>query len=58
MDGAIAAILYDFGLPPDLGTVVFVIGRIAGLAARVVEEVSREKPMRFAVPFAHDGPAG
>lgn len=57
VDGAIAAILYDLGLPPHMGKAVFIIGRVAGLAAHVQEELSRERPMRFNFSFTYDGPA-
>ncbi|MBI4279570.1 MAG: citryl-CoA lyase, partial [Armatimonadetes bacterium] len=56
VDGAIAAILYDLGLPSHLGKAVFIMGRVAGVAAHVVEELSRERPMRFRFSFAYDGP--
>jgi citrate synthase len=56
VDGAIAALLYDLGLPPPMGKVVFIIGRVAGLSAHVLEELSREAPMRFHLPFTYDGP--
>jgi citrate synthase len=56
VDGAIAALLYDLGLPPHMGKVVFIIGRVAGLSAHVLEELNREKPMRFHFPFTYDGP--
>lgn len=56
VDGAIAALLYDMGLPSHLGKIVFIIGRVAGLSAHVLEELSRERPMRFNFPFAYDGP--
>ncbi len=56
VDGAIAALLYDLGLPPHMGKIVFIIGRVAGLSAHVLEELSREAPMRFHFPFTYDGP--
>ncbi len=56
VDGAIAALLYDMRLPPHLGKIVFIIGRVAGLSAHVLEELSRERPMRFHFPFTYDGP--
>ena len=57
IDGAIAAILYDLGFPPLAGKLFFIIGRVAGLSAEVVEEYTRERPMRIKVPVVYDGPA-
>jgi citrate synthase len=57
VDGAIAAVLYDFGFPPPIGKLFFIIGRVAGLSAQVVEEYTRERPMRIKVPVIYDGPA-
>jgi len=57
VDGAIAAILYDLGFPPPLGKLFFIIGRVAGLSAQVVEEHTRERAMRIKIPVTYDGPA-
>jgi citrate synthase len=57
IDGAIAAILYDLGFPPIVGKLFFIIGRVAGLSAEVLEEYTRERPMRIKVPVVYDGPA-
>jgi citrate synthase len=57
VDGAIAAVMYDLGFPPLLGKLMFIIGRVAGLSAQLVEEYTRERPMRVRVPVAYDGPA-
>jgi citrate synthase len=57
VDGAIAAVLYDLGFPPVLGKLLFIIGRVAGLSAQVVEEYTRERAMRITIPVAYDGPA-
>jgi citrate synthase len=57
VDGAIAAVLYDLEFPPVLGKLLFIIGRVAGLTAQVVEEYTREKPMRVKVHTTYDGPA-
>jgi citrate synthase len=35
---------------------MFIIGRVAGLSAQLVEEYTRERPMRVRVPVAYDGP--
>ena len=57
IDGAIAAVLYDLGFPPLLGKLFFIVGRVAGLSAQVVEEYTRERPMRITIPITYDGPA-
>ena len=56
VDGAIAAVLYDFGFPPVMGKLIFIIGRMAGLSAQLVEEYTRERPMRIKIPVVYDGP--
>jgi citrate synthase len=56
VDGAIAAILYDLGFPPVMGKLMFIIGRVAGLSAELVEEYTRERPMRIKIPVVYDGP--
>ena len=55
VDGALAAILHDLGFPPAAGKLMFIIGRVAGLAAEVAEEYAREKPMRIRIPVDYDG---
>ena len=55
IDGALAAILHDLGFPPPVGKLVFIIGRVAGLSAEVLEEYTRERPMRVDVPVQYDG---
>ncbi len=58
VDGAIGAILADAGLDPALFNGIFMIARTPGLVAHVVEEQTREKPMRRIDPVKHayDGP--
>jgi citrate synthase len=56
IDGSLAAVLYDMGLPPLLGRLFFIIGRVAGLTAEVAEEYEREKPMRIKFDVEYDGP--
>ena len=56
LDGALAAVLFDLGFPPLFGKLVFIIGRVAGLSAHVMEEYTRERPMRVRIPVAYDGP--
>ena len=55
IDGALAAILYDLGFEPPAGKLMFIVARVAGLAAEVAEEHSREKPMRIRIPVEYDG---
>ena len=58
VDGAMAAVLLDLSIPPELGNVFFMIARVPGLAAHVYEEATRERPMRRIHPTDHeyDGP--
>ena len=55
IDGALAAVLFDLGLPSMVGRLMFIVGRVAGLSAEVLEEHMREKPMRIKIPVAYDG---
>jgi succinyl-CoA synthetase alpha subunit len=59
VDGAIGAILADMGLNPAAFNGVFMIARTPGLIAHVIEEKTREKPMRRIDPVNHgyDGPS-
>ena len=57
IDGALAAVLYDLGYPAETAKLIFIVGRTAGLAAHVMEEYTRERPMRVRIPVAYDGPA-
>src|SRR5438874_627059 len=58
VDGAIGAILADLGLNPAAFNGIFMIARTPGLVAHVIEEQTREKPMRRIDPVKHgyDGP--
>ncbi len=58
VDGAIGAILADLGLDPPVFNGIFMIARTPGLVAHVIEEQTREKPMRRIDPVLHayDGP--
>jgi succinyl-CoA synthetase alpha subunit len=58
VDGAIGTVLADLGLDPRYYNGFFMIARTPGLVAHVVEEQTREKPMRRIDPVAHayDGP--
>jgi citrate synthase len=57
VDGAISAILADLGMNPAAINVMCMIARPLG--AHVIEEQTREKPMRRIDPVNHgsDGPA-
>src|SRR6266581_7049628 len=59
VDGAIGAILADLGMDPAAFNGIFMIARTPGLIAHVIEEQTREKPMRRIDPLNHgyDGPA-
>src|SRR4029077_7065811 len=59
VDGAIGAILADLGMNPAAFNGIFMIARTPGLVAHVLEEQTREKPMRRIDPVKHgyDGPA-
>src|SRR5690606_30889262 len=59
VDGAIAAVLFDLGVPPALANAFFIMARVPGLVAHVHEEQTRERPMRRIHPsdHAYDGPA-
>ncbi len=56
IDGALSAVLYDLGFSPDVAKLIFIIGRVAGVTAQVMEEYTREKPMRIRIPVIYDGP--
>lgn len=46
IDGIIAALLLEMGFNSKVGKGVFIIARVPGLVAHVVEEALREKPVR------------
>jgi citrate synthase len=54
VDGAMAAILLDIGIAPELGNTFFMIARLPGLVAHIHEERTRERPMRPIHPTDHD----
>jgi len=56
IDGALAAILHDLGFPPLVGKLLFIVSRVAGLSAEILEEYTREKPMRIRFDVQYDGP--
>lgn len=57
VDGAFAAVLHDLGFPPPMAKLLFILGRVGGLTAQVMEELTRERPMRVRIPITYDGPA-
>ncbi|MEW5720132.1 MAG: citrate/2-methylcitrate synthase, partial [Chloroflexota bacterium] len=56
IDGAIAAILYDLGFSPAFAKAIFIMAHVAGLSAQVMEEYTREQPLRIKFPIEYDGP--
>lgn len=58
VDGAIGAILADLGMSLAVFNGIFMIARTPGLIAHVIEEQTRERPMRRIDPVNHgyDGP--
>ncbi|MBD3412886.1 MAG: citryl-CoA lyase [Candidatus Aminicenantes bacterium] len=59
VDGAIAALLCDLEIPPEIGNAFFILSRVAGLVAHVHEEKTKMRPMRKIHPtdFEYDGPS-
>jgi citrate synthase len=59
IDGAIAAVCGDLGIPPSIANALFIISRVPGIAAHAEEERVRQKPMRQIDPKDHtyDGPS-
>jgi citrate synthase len=59
VDGAIAALLKGLDLSPRLANALFMIARLPGLLAHVMEERETQRPMRRIVPGAsrYAGPA-
>jgi citrate synthase len=57
IDGALAVALLALRLRPDHGDLLFAVSRSFGLAAHIVEERERERPMRIIDPTAagYDG---
>ena len=55
VDGAIGAVLYDLGFPAAAGNLMVILGRVAGLTAEVLEQYTREQPMRIRIPVEYDG---
>jgi citrate synthase len=59
IDGAIAAVSGDIGIPPAAANALFIISRVPGIAAHAREEYERYAPMRQIDPKDHvyDGPS-
>lgn len=59
IDGAIAALCGDLGMPPAVANALFIISRVPGIAAQAQEETERQQPMRQIDPKDHiyDGPS-
>jgi citrate synthase len=59
IDGAIAAVCGDIGIPPAIANALFIISRVPGIAAHADEERVRHEPMRQIDPKDHlyDGPS-
>ena len=59
IDGAIAAVCSDIGMPPSIANALFIISRVPGIAAQAQEERDRQQPMREIHPrdYIYDGPS-
>jgi citrate synthase len=53
IDGAIAALCGDIGIPPEIANALFIISRVPGITAHAQEERQRERPMRQIDPKDH-----
>jgi citryl-CoA lyase len=53
IDGAIAAVCGDIGIPPEIANALFIISRVPGITAQAQEERQREHPMRQIDPKDH-----
>lgn len=58
VDGAIGAVLCEMEFDPQLANAFFMIARLPGLVAHIIEEKTRQRPMRKIDPVDHeyDGP--
>jgi citrate synthase len=59
VDGAIGAVLCNMDFDPQLANAFFMIARLPGMVAHIVEEKTRQRPMRKIDPANHeyDGPS-
>jgi citrate synthase len=53
IDGAIAAVCGDIGIPAEIANALFIISRVPGITAQAQEERQREHPMRQIDPKGH-----
>lgn len=53
VDGAIAALLLEMGIAPELANSFFIMARVPGLVAHIHEEKTIQKPMRRIDPVNH-----
>jgi citrate synthase len=53
IDGAIAAVCGDIGIPPEIANALFIVSRVPGITAHAQEERQRERPMRQIDPKDH-----
>lgn len=58
VDGAIGAVLCEMDFDPRLANAFFMMARLPGLVAHIIEEKTRQKPMRKIEPsrYEYDGP--
>ncbi len=54
VDGAIAALLCELELPPELANAFFMMARIPGLVSHIYEEQTRMRPMRHIDSKRHE----
>jgi citrate synthase len=54
VDGAIAAVLCELDLAPEMGNGLFAIARTVGLTAHVFDEITNQRAMRRISPTAHE----
>jgi citrate synthase len=59
VDGAIAAVLCEMNFDPQIANALFMIARLPGMVAHIIEERTRQRPMRKIDPsnYEYDGPA-
>ncbi len=53
LDGAIAAVSGDLGLEAETANVLFMVSRLPGIVAHVIEEQHRQNPQRQIDPTSH-----
>jgi citryl-CoA lyase len=58
VDGAMAAVALDLGVPWETTNALFALSRLPGLAAHYFEEIRTQRPMRTVDPegSVYDGP--